>query len=140
MHGAINNLALGTLPLSKLKGASGLYNLTRNLGGAVGLATINTIMTDRRTLHGARLGEGLDASNPAALADLAMLKANLVAKGIANPDIAAMKQLSNMITQQAYVMSLADVFVLFTVLFAGLAFLALLMRKPGQAGAGGGGH
>ena len=34
----INNIALGTLPPQKMKGASGLYNLTRNLGGAVGLA------------------------------------------------------------------------------------------------------
>ena len=34
----INNLALGTLPPERLKNASGLFNLTRNLGGAVGLA------------------------------------------------------------------------------------------------------
>ena len=32
----INNLALGTLSHDKLKNASGLFNLTRNLGGAVG--------------------------------------------------------------------------------------------------------
>ncbi|NNC00811.1 MFS transporter, partial [Corallococcus exiguus] len=40
----INNIALGTLSPSRLKNASGLYNLTRNLGGAVGLALINTIL------------------------------------------------------------------------------------------------
>ena len=34
----INNIALGTLPPDRLKNASGLFNLTRNLGGAVGLA------------------------------------------------------------------------------------------------------
>src|SRR3546814_10446663 len=34
----INSLALGTLPQSQLKNASGLYNLMRNLGGAIGLA------------------------------------------------------------------------------------------------------
>ena len=34
----INYLALGTLPPTKMKNASGLYNLMRNLGGAVGLA------------------------------------------------------------------------------------------------------
>ncbi|MFY8102081.1 MAG: DHA2 family efflux MFS transporter permease subunit, partial [Allorhizobium sp.] len=36
----INNLALGTLPPDRIKNASGLFNLTRNLGGAVGLAII----------------------------------------------------------------------------------------------------
>ena len=34
----INNVALGTLPPEQVKNASGLFNLTRNLGGAVGLA------------------------------------------------------------------------------------------------------
>ncbi len=47
----INNLALGTLPPTRLKNASGLFNLTRNLGGAVGLAMINTIMNKRLDLH-----------------------------------------------------------------------------------------
>ena len=34
-----NNIALGTLPPDRVKNASGLFNLTRNLGGAVGLAS-----------------------------------------------------------------------------------------------------
>ena len=39
----INSLALGTLPPEEVKNASGLYNLTRNLGGAIGLAVANTL-------------------------------------------------------------------------------------------------
>ena len=34
----INNISLGTLPPERVKNASGLFNLMRNLGGAVGLA------------------------------------------------------------------------------------------------------
>ena len=34
----VTNIALGTLPPERVKNASGLFNLTRNLGGAVGLA------------------------------------------------------------------------------------------------------
>ena len=34
----INNIAFGTLPPERVKNASGLFNLMRNLGGAVGLA------------------------------------------------------------------------------------------------------
>ena len=30
-----NNIALGTLPAARVKNASGLFNLTRNLGGAL---------------------------------------------------------------------------------------------------------
>ena len=53
----INNIALGTLPPERLKNASGLFNLTRNLGGAVGLALINTVLNDRMDLHLQRLHE-----------------------------------------------------------------------------------
>ena len=53
----INNIALGTLPPARMKNASGLFNLTRNLGGAVGLALINTVLNDRMDLHLARLHE-----------------------------------------------------------------------------------
>jgi DHA2 family multidrug resistance protein len=38
-----------------LKNASGLFNLTRNLGGAVGLAALNTVLDNRTDLHLARL-------------------------------------------------------------------------------------
>ncbi len=62
----INNLALGTLPPERLKNASGLFNLTRNLGGAVGLAVINTVLTDRNAFHYARLAEHVQWGSAAA--------------------------------------------------------------------------
>ena len=55
----ITNLALGTLPPERLKNASGLFNLTRNLGGAVGLAALNTVLDNRIDLHFARLHEAI---------------------------------------------------------------------------------
>ena len=39
-----NMIALGTLPQDKMKNAAGLYNLMRDLGGAIGLASIGTLM------------------------------------------------------------------------------------------------
>ena len=55
----INNLALGTMPPHKIKNASGLFNLMRNLGGAVGLALINTLLDKRMDLHLERLRESV---------------------------------------------------------------------------------
>ena len=63
----INNIALGTLPPERLKNASGLFNLTRNLGGAVGLALINTVLNDRMDLHLQRLHETRHLVRAAAL-------------------------------------------------------------------------
>jgi len=37
-------IALGALPLSEVADASGLFNLMRNLGGAIGIALIDTIL------------------------------------------------------------------------------------------------
>ncbi len=46
-----NTIALGTLAPERVKNASGLFNLTRNLGGAVGLAVINQVLNERTDLH-----------------------------------------------------------------------------------------
>jgi len=40
-------LALGTLPAERIPDASGLFNLMRNLGGAIGIALIDTIIFSR---------------------------------------------------------------------------------------------
>ncbi|OSP54979.1 DHA2 family efflux MFS transporter permease subunit [Pseudoruegeria sp. SK021] len=125
----INNLALGTLPASKMKGASGLYNLMRNLGGAVGLAVINTLLSNRNVLHAERLSEHLNWSNPEVLRQLSMMEANLDAQGLEGAT-GALMQLSLRVQQQATVMSFVDIFLLITVLFAGLAMAALLMKVP----------
>ena len=135
---SINNLALGTLPLNRLKGASGLFNLTRNLGGAVGLALINTILTNRTALHTERLSEHVNWNNPAAVSQFNSMAANYITHGL-DGTTAATKQLANMVRQQAYVLSFVDVFLLLTALFGLLAFATLLMKKPAKV-AGGGGH
>ena len=135
----INNLALGTLSPQKLKGGSGLFNLTRNLGGAVGLALINTILTNRTALHHERLAEHVNWNNPAAVSRLNSMVANDNASGL-DGATAAVKQLSQMVQQQAYVLSFVDVFLLLTGLFAILACGAMLMTKPAEIPAGAGGH
>lgn len=134
----INNLALGTLPPDKMKSASGLYNLMRNLGGAVGLALINTLLTDRGALHTARLNEALNWANPEALRQIDILASNLKAHGI-DGQTGALSQLAGRVSQQATVMSFIDVFTLMSVLFAGLAVLALAMKPP-RSGAGAAAH
>ena len=136
----INNLALGTLEPMRLKGASGLYNLMRNLGGAVGLAIINTLLVKRGALHYARISEGLNWANATAMQTLHQIDQGMKAVGMANPQLGALAQLSGMVRRQATVMSFIDVFFLLTFLFLALSFLALAMKKPRGHGGAGGGH
>jgi DHA2 family multidrug resistance protein len=134
----INNVALGTLPPQRIKNASGLYNLTRNLGGAVGLAAINTLIDRREDLHLARLHEAVSWGHAQAEETLANITSALARMGSDAP-LSATKQLAGIVRQQALVMSLADVFWLLTLLFGALVVITPLMRRPG-ARAGGGGH
>ena len=60
-------LTLGGLPPERLKLASGLFNLMRNLGGAIGIAACGTILNDRANLHFLRLAEHLNSTNAALL-------------------------------------------------------------------------
>jgi MFS transporter, DHA2 family, multidrug resistance protein len=53
----IVTMALGSLPPSRLKSASGLFNLMRNLGGAIGIAVSATMLNDRLNFHYLRLNE-----------------------------------------------------------------------------------
>jgi len=128
----INNLALGTLSREKMKGASGLYNLMRNLGGAVGLAVINTLLTDRRALHYERLTEALTWANDTAVSQLNAMAANLAAHGLSG-ETGSLAQMARRLQGQAAVMSFIDVFVLITALFGSLAFAAVLMKAPPKA-------
>src|SRR3954463_15856086 len=84
-----NTIALGTLPPDRVKNASGLFNLTRNLGGAVGLAVINQVLNERTDLHIARLHERVTWGNASATETLNMLTQRL--QGMGDAALMAMK-------------------------------------------------
>jgi DHA2 family multidrug resistance protein len=56
------NLALTGFEGPELRYASGLFNLMRNLGGAIGIAVVNTWLGDQTRIHVARFGEALGQS------------------------------------------------------------------------------
>ena len=135
----VTNVALGTLPLDRVKNASGLFNLTRNLGGAIGLAALNTVLNDRMDLHLARLHDAVNWSRGPATEMLTTLTARFHDFG-SNAQAMALKQMSLMARREASVMSFSDVFLLLTILFVGLAALGVVMKRPAPAGAAADAH
>jgi MFS transporter, DHA2 family, multidrug resistance protein len=136
----VTNIALGTLTPNELRGGSGLFNLTRNLGGAVGLALINTLMNQRMDLHLARLRESVTWGHAQAEQTLQNMTYALSPLGSDAPT-AALKKLAGIVRQQATDMAIADIFVLLTFLFIGIVFLTPLLSKPKPvAASAGGGH
>ncbi|MBS0528529.1 MAG: DHA2 family efflux MFS transporter permease subunit [Proteobacteria bacterium] len=124
----VNNIALGTLPPDRVKNASGLFNLTRNLGGAVGLAVINQVLNDRTDLHISRLHDRVTWGNATATETLNMLTQKF--QGMGNASLMAMKQLSMIVHRQAVVMGYGDAFFLLTLFYVGLTLLVFLLNKP----------
>lgn len=57
----VTRFALGFLPVERVSDASGLYNLTRALGGVIGIALIDTILFSRSAEHADRLKEMMAA-------------------------------------------------------------------------------
>ncbi|PZQ78952.1 MAG: MFS transporter, partial [Ancylobacter novellus] len=135
----VNNISLGTLPPAQLKNASGLFNLMRNLGGAVGLAMINTVLNDRWDLHLARLHENVQWANAVAVERLDTMTRSLSALG-SDAEAAALKRMAGQVRIQAEVMAFSDVFLVLTVLFVLLLLASPLMSRPANNGGGGGGH
>jgi DHA2 family multidrug resistance protein len=135
----INNLALGALPPHRFKNASGLFNLLRNLGGAFGLALINTMLDKRMDLHLERLREAVVWGRSAADETLAGMTAALAARG-SDAALAATREIALMVRRQAEVLALGDVFLALTLVFLALVGLAAFMRRPQMAAVGGGGH
>ena len=126
-----NTIALGTLPPHLVKNASGLFNLTRNLGGAVGLAVINSVLNQRTDLHIVRLQERVNWGNATATETLNMFTQRM--QGMGDAALMAMKQLSQIVHRQAVVMGYGDAFFMLTIFYFGLCLMVMFLKKPAGA-------
>jgi DHA2 family multidrug resistance protein len=125
-------LTLGGLAPERLKLASGLFNLMRNLGGAIGIAACGTLLNDRTNLHFLRLAEHLNETNSAMVALLRRVGADYVqALGgdVVHGQAAALRQLWALTYREALTQSFADIFLVILLCFAIATCLVPLMRK-----------
>jgi DHA2 family multidrug resistance protein len=136
----VNQLALGRLPPSQVKNASGLYNLMRNLGGAVGLAIINTLATMRLAVHTQHLDEAVNWARPGAMNTLDHLTHAMTAGKGEAAHMAAMHRIAEMIAQQALTLTYNDVLLLMAFTFFAALPATLLLAKPAAAGGAAGAH
>jgi DHA2 family multidrug resistance protein len=130
-----NQLALGTLPPLQLKNASGLYNLMRNLGGAIGLALINTIASSRLDQHRLHLDEQVTWARPAAQNMVNQMTWALTPGLNGNAQLAALRRISLMVEREAMTLTYNDVLLLMSVAFFVALPLTLFLAKPKPAAA-----
>jgi MFS transporter, DHA2 family, multidrug resistance protein len=125
------NLGLGSLPPERLKYASGLFNMMRNLGGAVGIAVSAAIINDQTNLHFQHIAGHLTPANlpmerlVQGLSD----RYGALPGGAAIGHQAALEQLWNLAYREASTLAFADAFRAIMVAFIVATFLVPLLRK-----------
>ena len=129
------NLGLGSLPPQRLKYASGLFNMMRNLGGAVGIAICGAILNDRTNLHFVDIASCLTPANQASnrlLTGMSRQLGTLLGSPQAG-HAAALRQLYDLAYREAATMAYADAYSAIMVAFVMATLLVPLMRKVDQA-------
>jgi DHA2 family multidrug resistance protein len=125
------NLGLGSLPPERLKYASGLFNMMRNLGGAFGIAGAAAILNDQTNAHFVTIAGRLTPANGAMtrLLDATAQRYAAQPGGAAIGHEAALKQLWQMAYREASTLAYADAFRAIMLAFMVATILVLFMRK-----------
>jgi DHA2 family multidrug resistance protein len=131
-------LALNGFAGAELRYASGLFNLMRNLGGAIGIALVNTWLQDLTRLHTLRFSETLGVSARVATDTVAGLAQRFAA---ITPDphrAIAMAEalLGRVVAREALTLAFNDVFRIMAWLFLAALVLVPFCRPPKQVGTG----
>ncbi len=130
------------IPRERMGNATSIFNLLRNIGGSVGIATSTTLLARNAQVHTNVLGGHVDAYGLTSRLQLQEIAGALAAQG-ADPATASRQAagaLFGRVQQQAAMMSYNDVFFLMATLFASMLFLIPLMRKPTHHGPPAGAH
>jgi DHA2 family multidrug resistance protein len=124
-------LGLGSLPPARLKYASGLFNMMRNLGGAVGIAVCGAVLNARTNLHFTALASNLTPAHVTMVQTMAGLTQHL-STSLNSPaagHAAALRTLWAITYAQAETLSYADTFRTIMLAFIMATCLVPLMRK-----------
>lgn len=123
-------LALGLLADARVPDASGLFNLMRNLGGAIGIALIDTVLYGRAPLLGDRLVEQMKGGSDAAAGFVGIDIDDFAALAQGSIDVDALGELQDKVEKAALAMAVNEAWLM----LAGITLAALLAvalaRRP----------
>jgi len=125
-------LALGGFAGPELRYASGLFNLMRNLGGAIGIAVVNTWLADQTRIHVARFGESLGEAESRAPDVVAALAAQMGARAgdAAQALTEARGEFARFVARYATTFAFEEIFRLMAWLFLAALVLVPFCKAP----------
>jgi DHA2 family multidrug resistance protein len=134
----ISVIALSDIPADRRGNATGLFNLTRELGGSIGTAWMGLLLDRSTRMHTVYLSESVTPYNPIAQEQYRALQGTLATQ-TASPALVPEAMLAMKVKVQALVLSFQDGFMKATFVFLAALVLVLLLKKPkpgpGPAGA-----
>jgi DHA2 family multidrug resistance protein len=138
---ALSTLSFGTLRREQMGGATGIYNLMRNLGGSVGISMATTILSRRAQVHQNVMVGRMTPYDPVYQQRLESIRRALTPK--VGPTIAAQQAvgiLYRTVVAQATLLAFVDNFRLITVLAICSMPLALVLKRVRARGGATGAH
>jgi DHA2 family multidrug resistance protein len=120
--------------------ASGLFNMTRNLGGAVGIALLQTLLTKREQYHSNVLMQSVSLLEQATRARIEKLTQYFVNHGIVDHAEAthrAVVAIGKIVQKQAFILAFSDTFYLLGAALIVALIAVLLLKKPNTLATGG---
>ncbi|MBR0684743.1 multidrug efflux MFS transporter [Bradyrhizobium manausense] len=120
--------------------ASGLFNMMRNLGGAVGIALLQTVLTKREQYHSNVLMQSVSVFEQATRTRLEQLTQYFINHGVLDRADAAHRAyvaISHTVQKQAYILAFSDTFYLLGMALIVALIAVFFLKKPGQTSAGG---
>jgi MFS transporter, DHA2 family, multidrug resistance protein len=127
----LQTLALSTVRLDRLANATAAFNVVRNVGASIGIATVTTLLARRAQYHQAMLVERADVTSPMTSARLQEWAGHFSAHG-SDPVTAHRQALATFYRQavdQAHVKAFVDDLWLLAMLFVVILLLVPLMRR-----------
>ena len=138
----LSSLSLGSVAAADAAAASGISNMIRNLGGAIGTAVLATIVTKREQFHSNIIGQSVDLSREQVRERIAQLTDYFMAHGMPDPADArrqAIVALGNAVKRQALVLGFSDTFLVIAIVLV-LAAIAIMFTRKTKVGSADGAH
>jgi DHA2 family multidrug resistance protein len=139
----LTTATMDPIPREEMGNATSMFNLMRNIGGSIGIASGTTYLARHEQMHTALLGANVYSGNARAQAMLDGMQANMVAHGVdaATAKHQAYGALWGMVQRQSAMESFVDTFVGLGAVFLLVLPLLFVMKKPShRAGPGAGMH
>ncbi len=120
--------------------ASALFNMMRNLGGAIGIAGLQTLLTKREQYHSNVLSQSVSVLEQATRTRLEQLTQYFMSHGVIDRVDAtprAYVAIGKIIQKQAFILGFSDTFYTLGVALLVALLAGLLLKKPDYLDAGG---